>query len=103
MIDDIHRPRIPPAPEKPAHIPIARGRSSGGNEVVITDRVTGITMAAPAPASARAAIMNPTEVANAAPRVAMKNTASPLSSTGRRPQRSPTAPIGMSNAARVSV
>ena len=37
----------------PIHKPIARGRRSGGKDVVMIDSVVGITIAAPTPISAR--------------------------------------------------
>ena len=40
----------------PTQAPIARGRSSSGKEVVITDSVVGMTAAAPSPITARTAI-----------------------------------------------
>ena len=51
-----NRPITAPPPATPTQTPTARPRSSGGNEVVITDSVVGITAAAPAPMSTRAAI-----------------------------------------------
>ena len=39
---------MPPAPAKPDQMPTARARCSGGKLEVITDRVTGMIMAAEA-------------------------------------------------------
>ena len=103
MTADIHRPRMPPAPANPAQMPMALGRSSTGNDEVMTDNVTGITMAAPTPAKVLVAIMKPVLGAMAAPKLATANTVKPVSSTGRRPHRSPMAPIGMSRAANARV
>ena len=52
-IDEPTRPRMPPAPAKPAQTPTARSRSSAGKLEVMTERVTGMIMAAPTPATMR--------------------------------------------------
>ena len=46
-------PSVPPVPAKPAQMPTALARSSGGNTLVIVDRVPGMSSAAPMPISAR--------------------------------------------------
>ena len=48
-------PSTPPPAATPAHVPTALPRSSGGNTVVITDSVTGMTNAAPTPIRMRSA------------------------------------------------
>ncbi len=103
MNDDTNSPMMPPLPAKPAHRPIARGFSSGGKLEVITDKVTGMIIAAPAPATMRARIITPTLGAKAAASEANPNTPSPTTRTGLRPQRSPIAPIGRSSAASATV
>ena len=99
MADEKNSPRIPPALAKPAQTPTARARSSCGNEEVITDRVTGMIIAAPIPATTRATSMNDAVVASPAAMLARENTVSPMSRTGLRPHRSPMAPIGSRRAA----
>ena len=42
-------PMAAPAPAKPAHVAMARVRSSGGNTAVMIDRVAGMTNAEPMP------------------------------------------------------
>ena len=46
-------PSVPPAPAKPAQMPTALARSSGGNTLVIVDSVPGMISAAPMPINAR--------------------------------------------------
>jgi len=65
----------------------------GGKLDVMTDRVTGMLMAAPTPARTRAAIVISTEPANAPMGLETTNNATPDINTGFRPQRSPVAPI----------
>ncbi len=101
--DETNRPTSPPLPATPAQMPMAWPRSSSGKLLVITDRVTGMIMAAPRPARIRAAIISPVEVANPAPRLAKAKTQRPATSTGLRPHRSPIAPTGMRSAARATV
>ena len=45
-------PRAPPAPAKPAQIPMALARSWGGNTLLRIESVVGMIRAAPAPATA---------------------------------------------------
>ena len=103
IADEKNRPRMPPAPAKPAQMPTARARCSVGNEAVITDNVIGMIIAAPTPATTRAISNHVDVVASAAPTLAAAKTASPVSRTRLRPNRSPIAPIGRSNAASTSV
>ncbi len=100
---DANNPIMPPVPAKPAQMPMARARSDCGKLVVITDRVTGMIIAAPAPATIRNAIRISGLLTNADSALAAINTVSPATSTILRPHRSPIAPIGISSAARVSV
>ena len=60
-------PSATPRPEMPDQAPIARPRFSGGNAVESSVSVSGVTIAAPAPCSARAAISAPVVGASAAP------------------------------------
>ena len=59
----------------------------------------GISVAPATPSSARAAISIPALVANAAATEASANAAPPASSSRRRPMRSPSVPIVMSDPA----
>lgn len=54
---DRYMPRMPPPPATPVQTPIALERSSSGKVEVMTARVTGMIIAAPAPARRRAASM----------------------------------------------
>ncbi len=49
-------PSVPPAVAKPAQMPTALARSSGGKTLVIVESVPGISSAAPMPIAARSAI-----------------------------------------------
>ena len=53
---DTRMPSVPPAPAKPAQMPTALARSSGGNTLVMVDSVPGMRSAAPRPVSARSAM-----------------------------------------------
>ena len=53
---------MPPAPAKPAQMPTALARSSGGNTLVMVDRVPGMRSAAPRPVSARSPMSGPAEL-----------------------------------------
>ena len=84
----------PPAtasPAMPPHMPIAMPRLSGGKASLISVRVSGITIAAPAPCTARAAISTPTVGDSAAHADAAVNTAIPMQNMRRLPNRSPSA------------
>ena len=96
------RPSTAPPAATPTHVPTALPRSSGGNTVVITDSVTGMTNAAATPITARRTTSWPAESANIASTEAPPNVASPASRTGFRPKRSPSAPAGSSRAAKAS-
>jgi hypothetical protein len=82
---------------------IACGRSFGGKTAFRIDSVAGMTNAAPRPITTRAPISMPVPDANAAVALPRANTARPPSSESRRPYRSPSAPAGMSSAAKHSV
>jgi hypothetical protein len=79
------RPVIPP------HKPMAMPRFSTGKAALIRVRVRGITMAAPAPCSPRAAMRVPTLGATAAAAEAAVKTARPRQNMRLRPNRSPSA------------
>nr|WP_298329871.1 hypothetical protein [Haloactinopolyspora sp.] len=96
-------PRMPPPPATAVHIPIALERSLAGKDEVITDRVTGMIIAAPMPLSKRAASMTPMTGVTAAATFATPKSVNPVIRTGLRPSRSPAAPSGRSSAARVRV
>jgi hypothetical protein len=78
---DAQSPMIPPAPAKPAHMPTARPRSSGGKVEVMTDSVTGMIIAAATPPPIRATRSMVVELAIAAPRLEPMKRASPAIST----------------------
>ena len=98
---DTRMPSVPPAPAKPAQMPTAFARSSGGNTLVIVDNVPGISNAAPRPVSARSPIRGPDEPTVAESREPMPKIAEPAISAPRRPKRSPSAPAGRRRAARM--
>lgn len=100
---ETNNPMIPPAPAKPAQVPIALACCAAGKLVVMTDNVTGMTMAAANPAATRSAISVVGSVAKAAAMFVAANATRPMSSTGLRPHRSPMAPTGMRSAASASV
>ena len=78
-------PSVPPAPANPAQMPTARARSSGGNTLVMVDRVPGMISAPPRPVSARKAMSCVPESANADKSEPAPNSAMPTSSAPRRP------------------
>ena len=82
-----------PMPETPAQIPMARARSLGSwNTVVSTESVAGKMHAPPSPMRARAAISWPGVEASDASAEQTPNHATPNSRMRRRPNRSPMAP-----------
>jgi hypothetical protein len=91
---ELTRPRTAPAPATPIQAPTAFARCCTGNDDVMIDRVVGITMAAPTPISARAPISGPGVVHRAAAAEADPKISSPRTSSGLRPNRSPSAPAG---------
>ena len=83
----------------PDQAPIARPRRSAGNAPASSVRVSGVTTAAPAPCTARAAISAPVVGASAAAAEAAVNRARPSTNIRRRPKRSPSAaPVSSSTA-----
>ncbi len=78
-------PSATPTPAKPAQIAMAWRRSSGGKTCASTDRVAGMTSAAPMPITARAAINWLDVPANAASPDAPPKMTSPVFNASRRP------------------
>src|SRR6516165_7672218 len=82
----------PAATAKPAmepHIPITRPRRSGPKAVVRIVRLRGVTIAAPSPCMARAAMRSVVLGARAQAAEARLNIARPATYSRRRPKRSP--------------
>ena len=84
-------PAATASPVIPPHTPIAAPRLSLGNASVIRVRVSGVTIAAPAPWKTRAAISASTLGASADAADAAVKTPSPMQNMRRRPKRSPSA------------
>ena len=101
-IPEASNPSTPPPAATPTQVPTALPRSSGGNTVVITESVTGMTHAAPIPIPTRSAISSAGELRKMANSEASPYTDSPRISSGFRPIRSPIAPAGSSSAANAS-
>jgi hypothetical protein len=81
--------------------PIANVRwRSSANMLRISESVDGASVAPATPSSARAAISISELVENAASTDAAPNAAAPISSSRRRPMRSPSVPIVISKPAR---
>src|SRR4051794_8851984 len=78
--------------DTPAHVPIARPRSAGGNVLVMIDSVPGIISAAPRPWTARDATSQPSEGAKPIVALAAAKTTTPIRKTLRRPKMSPSRP-----------
>jgi len=92
-------PTVAASPVTPPYTPSAHPRRSGGNAAFSSASASGMTSAAPAPWTARAAISVPTEGASAHATEARLNNASPAANTARRPSRSPSAaPVRMRQA-----
>lgn len=91
------------SPVTAVNVPSTRGRSAGGNATLSSASATGITMAAPAPWTARAAINHPAPVARAHAADAAVNNPRPAMNTRRRPSRSPAAAAGISSTAKLRV
>ena len=100
-------PRVGPittaAPATADQAAMACGRSFGGNTAFRMDKVAGMTNVAPRPITTRAPISMPVPDANAATVLPSAKTARPAIRERRRPKRSPSAPAGMSSAAKHSV
>ena len=75
----------------PPQIPMAAPRFSAGNASLIRVRVSGTSMAAPAPCTTRAAMSIPAPDDSAAGAEPRTNTMSPRTYMRRRPKRSPSA------------
>ena len=85
-------PRASARPDIPAHRPMARARSCGGNVTVMIDRVPGMRSAAPIPWMARNAMSCPVPWDRPQPSDARVNTARPDRKILFRPYRSPRMP-----------
>ncbi len=96
-------PRMMPTPATADQAAIACGRSFGGNTALRMDSVAGMTNVAPRPMTTLAMISVLVSVENAAATLPAANTARPPISEIRRPYRSPSAPAGMSSAAKQRV
>ena len=81
-------------------MPIAAPRFSGGNAWDSSARPSGISSAAPAPCTARAAISVPTSGASAQAADASENSTSPAANQVRRPNRSPSPAAVISSTAK---
>ena len=86
-------------PLMPDHTPIAIPRRSAGNASASNVSVSGVTAAAPAPCTARAATSRPVLGASAAAAEATVNSDRPARNMRLRPNRSPSAaPVSSSTA-----
>ena len=92
-------PRPTVAPQRPSAMP----RRCGGVTLAMSVTVSGITIAAPTPWTARAAISTPMPGASAEAALPAVNTVTPMISRRRRPNRSPSAAPVSSSTAKVSV
>ena len=90
-------------PLMPPHAPSATPRRSAGTAFERMVRVNGITIAAPMPWTARAAISRFMLGASAAAAEATVKSASPITNIRLRPKRSPSAAPVRSRTAKVSV
>jgi hypothetical protein len=89
-----------PAEKPEIHTPMATVRCCGSrNMLLIRARVEGATVAPATPSSARVAMSISALVENEASTEAMPNAAAPISSSLRRPIRSPSVPMVISNPA----
>ena len=84
-------PRATASPVIPPHSPMATPRFAVGKASLISVSVSGVTIAAPAPWKARAAISAPTLGATRDRAEAAVNTPMPTVNIRRRPNRSPSA------------
>ena len=96
-------PTIPPMPAKPAQVPTAVPRRSGGKLAVSSESVDGMTNAAPTPATARRMMSQSGESSHRGSAEDRVNRASPTMRVARRPKRSPSAPAVSTSAASASV
>ena len=93
-------PDAAPTAPSPAQAPIAGARRRGGIDGSSSPSEVGVTAAAPAPCSTRAAIRNPSDGDTAQRKDPIPNAASPAANTRRRPTTSPSLPNGTSSAAK---
>jgi hypothetical protein len=100
---DPRRPTMPPTPANPAQVPTAVPRRSGGKLAVSSDRVDGMTNAAPIPAIARRRMSHSGESSHSGSTEDTVNSANPTMRVARRPKRSPRAPAVRTRAASASV
>ena len=92
-------PSAAPRPAVALHRPRARPRLLSGVTLAISVMLSGMTIAAPAPCTARAAISTPMLGASAAAALDRVNTVIPTANIRRRPYRSPrAAPVSISTA-----
>lgn len=91
------------SPETPAHVPIARPRSCGGNASEMIDSVPGIMNAAPMPWIARPATSTSCDGAKPIDALESAKTITPNRNIVRRPKMSPMRPPVTSSTANVSV
>jgi hypothetical protein len=84
-------PVATPRPVMPPQIPIAAPRFSAGNAPLISVRVSGTSIAAPAPCTTRAAMSIPALDEVAATAEPTTNVSRPSTYMRRRPNRSPSA------------
>ncbi len=96
-------PKATASPPMPPQAPSASPRRSGGTAALRIVSVSGITIAAPRPWTARARLSSSTLGASAAPTEAAVKTATPIANSRRRPKRSPSAAPVRSSTAKVSV
>ena len=93
-----------PPPATAAHTPMARARSFGSwNTLVSSERVAGMISAAPMPMKARVKISIVAEVAKADANDPMQNRPRPVLSAPLRPKRSPRLPVVRSSPANTRV
>ena len=95
-------PRARASADMPAHRPIARARSWGGNVTVMIDSVPGIRSEAPMPCTARAAISCPVVWDSPQASEARVKSVRPARNIRLRPYRSPRIPPVSSNEANAS-
>ena len=96
-------PSATPRPLTPDQMPSAIPRFSAGNAVLSSVSVSGATIAAPRPCTARAPISAPVLGASAAPADASVKIPRPMTNILRRPKRSPSAAPVSSRTANASV
>jgi len=96
-------PSAAPRPTVAPHRPSASPRRCGGVTLAMSVTVSGVTIAAPTPWMARAAISTPMLGASAEAALPAVNTVTPMISRRRRPNRSPSAAPVSSSTAKVIV